>query len=157
MLIKSVEISDVVLGDYSPLVIQLRISKSITPDLAFSTDADVHYKGGAHLKLKVILANTTTVPIQLIVSEFSGTVRVRIPHEDYKDMLSVAFIRDPGINFKVDSPITLKGNETIRQMINNSLSAIIRRVFLDMWVIPSSRKFYLPLLEPMNKVSSFLI
>jgi hypothetical protein len=108
----------------------------------------LNYKGQASLKLDVNLTNGSKIPIQVHVGGLQGTLRIRVPSESWPDMLSVAFLRDPGLTFKVDTPLTLQNNETLRGIINKLLSTILRRVFLDLWVFPSFRTFYLPLLEP---------
>ena len=69
-------------------------------------------------------------------------------------MLALAFLEDPGISFKVDTPITVQNNETLRNMINKFLSKLKRKIFLDMWVLPACRLFYLPMLEPSSLLST---
>ncbi|KAI9339616.1 hypothetical protein BDR26DRAFT_379530 [Obelidium mucronatum] len=64
-------------------------------------------------------------------------------------MFSVAFLEDPGVSFKVEAPtITVGDNDLVRGMVSSVLSEIIRRVFLDMWVLPAWRTFFLPLMIP---------
>jgi hypothetical protein len=110
------------------------------------------YKGGASIKVNVMLANGSEIPMQVFVSEFTGTIRLRLPHKKWNDMISVSFVRDPGVTFRVDAPITVQKNEMLRGMVNKALSAVMRRVFLDLWVMPSARSFYLPFLEPKDEV-----
>lgn len=113
------------------------------------------YKGGANLELSVTITNGSVIPFQVYVSEFSGTIRVSLPHPTKNDMFSAAFLRDPGITFRVDSQLTLQNNEMLRGIINQVLSGVIRRVFLDLWVLPSQRGFYIPFMEPRTDVLSF--
>jgi hypothetical protein len=63
-------------------------------------------------------------------------------------MMGVAFTQDPGVEFVVDSPITVGDNQMVRDMVNTLLSRIARRIFLETWVMPHWRNFYLPLLQP---------
>lgn len=131
--ISRIEITDLLLGDHCPLLDGLRVSKTVTDDLAVMADADITYKGGASLKLTVVASNNTLIPIHVFCSEFRGTVRIRLPHERFDDMLSVSFIRDPGLNFRVDADITVQKNEYLRNMVNGALSTLMRRVFLDVY------------------------
>jgi hypothetical protein len=63
-------------------------------------------------------------------------------------MLAIAFVEDPGVSFIVDSPLTVGDNEYVRGVVNRLLAGIIRKIFTDMWVLPSWRNFFLPLMSP---------
>ena len=79
-------------------------------------------------------------------------MRVRCPSTRYADMIGVAFVEDPGASFRVDSPITVRGSEYVRDMVNKLLASVVRKVFLEMWVLPSWRTFFLPLMTPKLEV-----
>jgi hypothetical protein len=63
-------------------------------------------------------------------------------------MLGFAFCEDPGVTFRVESSITLGDNQILKNMINTVLSTLMRKTFLELWVLPSWRTAFLPLLEP---------
>lgn len=63
-------------------------------------------------------------------------------------MLCASFTEDPGVEFVVDSPLTLRDNHTVKEMVNKILSKIVKRAFIETWVAPQWRNFYLPLLQP---------
>ncbi|KND04614.1 uncharacterized protein SPPG_00332 [Spizellomyces punctatus DAOM BR117] len=75
-------------------------------------------------------------------------VRIRCPSIKWPDMIGVAFVEDPGVSFRVDSPLTVGDNELLRGMVNKLLSSVVRKVFLELWVLPSWRTFFMPLMEP---------
>ena len=52
------------------------------------------------------------------------------------------------IQFVVNSPITVRDNEIVRDMVNKLLGKIVRHLFLELWVLPNCRNFFLPLMEP---------
>ena len=67
-------------------------------------------------------------------------------------MIGIAFVEDPGATFRVDSPITVRGSEYVRDMVNKLLASVVRKVFLEMWVLPSWRTFFMPLMTPKLEV-----
>jgi hypothetical protein len=71
-------------------------------------------------------------------------------------MINVAFTEDPGAEFVVESPITLRGNEYLRDMVNSLLAKLVRKLFLDQWVLPNFRSFFLPLMDPGSEVREIL-
>jgi hypothetical protein len=146
--IGKLHITELDLGDFPPVLKGIRLLKGITHDLALMCEIDLEYRGGASIAIETTLVNGTVIPVKVTMNEFNGTIQTRLPSERWADMYGFHFVQDPGATFQVDTPITLRDNETVRAMINKVLSSLMRRTFLDLWVAPSWRTAYLPLMEP---------
>ncbi|KAJ2989662.1 hypothetical protein HDV02_004825, partial [Globomyces sp. JEL0801] len=146
--VSHIQIQNLLLGDDAPTIEGLRCLKGVSNDLAVMTEFDIIYRGGASIVIECTLANGNVIPVQVFMNAFRGTLRTRLPSEKWLDMIGFAFVKDPGVSFKVDTPITLGENEMLRGMINKVLSTIMRKLFLDLWVLPSWRTQFLPFLEP---------
>ena len=79
-------------------------------------------------------------------------MQIRIPSPNFVDMMAITFIEDPGAEFAVDSPITVRENETVRILVNKLLSKIVLKIFLEQWVTPNWKNFFLPMLDPETHV-----
>ncbi|KAJ3270971.1 hypothetical protein HDV01_007301 [Terramyces sp. JEL0728] len=143
-----IKITDVLLGEEPPYFEGIRLLKGISNDLAVMSDLDLVYRGGASIVIQATLSNGLTIPVQVFMNEFKGTIRSRLPSEKWEDMIGFAFVRDPGVTFKVNSTITVRESEILRNMVNKVLSTIVRKVFLETWVLPTWRTNFVPLLEP---------
>ncbi|TPX75057.1 hypothetical protein CcCBS67573_g03680 [Chytriomyces confervae] len=146
--VSHVRLHDIRLGDNVPKLHAVRLLKGITDDLAVALEVDLTYQGGASVGIETTLTAGVNIPVRVSVSSLSGKLRVRCPAIGYPDMYSIAFVEDPGVSFKVDSQITVRENELLKGMVNSVLAEIIRRVFLEMWVLPGWRTFFLPLMIP---------
>ncbi|KAJ3039427.1 hypothetical protein HDV00_012204 [Rhizophlyctis rosea] len=111
-------------------------------------EVDLTYEGGASIAIETTLPGGLKLPVRVYLSALSGRVRVRCPSTRYADMIGIAFVEDPGATFRVDSPITVRGSEYVRDMVNKLLASVVRKVFLEMWVLPSWRTFFMPLMTP---------
>ncbi|KAI8621916.1 hypothetical protein BC830DRAFT_45973 [Chytriomyces sp. MP71] len=136
------------LGDHVPKLHGVRLLKGITDDLSVALEVDLTYQGGASVGIDTTLTAGVNIPVRVFISSLSGKLRIRCPAIGYPDMYSIAFLEDPGVTFKVDSQITVRESELLKGMVNSVLAEIIRRVFLEMWVLPSWRTFFLPLMIP---------
>ncbi|KAJ3321898.1 hypothetical protein HDV06_003764 [Boothiomyces sp. JEL0866] len=150
-----IKITDVLLGEEPPYFEGIRLLKGVSNDVAVMSDLDLVYRGGASIVIQATLSNGLTIPVQVYMNEFKGTIRSRLPSEKWEDMIGFSFVRDPGVTFKgrrrlklVNSTITVRDNEILRNMVNKVLSTIVRKVFLETWVLPSWRTNFVPLLEP---------
>ncbi len=94
-------------------------------------------------------------PARIYLNGFAGQLRIRLPSLDAHDMLGVTFVQDPGVTFTIDAPLSLKTSETIRGIVNRVLESIVRKLFLDLWVLPSWRMFYLPMMFPNQNLVSY--
>ncbi|KAJ3241695.1 PDZ domain-containing protein 8 [Chytriomyces hyalinus] len=146
--VSHVRLHDIRLGDNVPKLHAVRLLKGITDDLAVALEVDLTYQGGASVGIETTLTAGVNIPVRVSISSLSGKLRVRCPAIGYPDMYSIAFVEDPGVSFKVDSQITVRENELLKGMVNSVLAEIIRRVFLEMWVLPGWRTFFLPLMIP---------
>ncbi|KAJ3412993.1 hypothetical protein HDV05_008644 [Chytridiales sp. JEL 0842] len=146
--VSHVRVLDISLGEYAPKILGVRLLKGVTEDIAVSLELDVSYEGGGSLAIEATLTGGLSIPVRVHLSGFAGKLRVRCPSIGWADMLAIAFVEDPGINFIVDSPLTVGDNEMVRGVVNRMLAGIIRRIFMDMWVLPSWRHFFLPLMSP---------
>jgi hypothetical protein len=146
--ISDLRIVDLDLGEFPPQLKGIRLLKGITNDLAIMSEIDIEYRGGASITVELTLANGSVIPAKVSMNQLSGTIQIRLPSERWADMYGFHFVEDPGITFVVDTPITLRDNETVRSMINKVLSNLLRRTFLDLWVAPSWRTTFIPLMEP---------
>ena len=144
--ISQVNINDMVLGEMPPSIDGIRILKGHSDDLAVMVEADISYDGGASVSIQASLTNGSVIPVQVFMNSFSGTLRARLPSERWEDMVGYAFVRDPGVTFRVDSSIT--DNQMLRGMVNSVLSSLMRKTFLELWVLPSWQTTFLPLLDP---------
>ncbi|KAI8847533.1 hypothetical protein BC829DRAFT_238570 [Chytridium lagenaria] len=122
--------------------------KGVTDDLAVLLELDITYMGGGSIAIETTLTAGLSIPVRVHLSGFSGKLRVRVPSVFWPDMLAVAFVEDPGVSFIVDSPLTVRDNEMVRGVVNRLLASLMRKVFVEMWVLPSWRNFFLPLMIP---------
>ena len=60
-------------------------------------------------------------------------------------MIGFAFVQDPGVTFRVESPLT-GDNHMLQSMVNSVLSSLMRKTFLELWVLPNYRTAFIPLL-----------
>ena len=148
---------DLDLGDNAPKVMGARIIKSITTDLAIQMEFDIVYQGGSSIAIEAIISGSIKFPARIYLNEFAGQLRFRMPSLDSQDKIGVAFVKDPGVRFTIDAPLSVKTSETVRGMVNRILESIARKVFLDLWVLPSWRTFYLPMMNPSPHFVSFSI
>lgn len=139
---------DLDLGDYCPKVIGARIIKGITPDLAIQMEFDIVYQGGASIAIEAIITGEIKLPTRIYLNEFAGQLRFRLPSLQFKDKIGVAFVKDPGVTFTIDAPLSGKTSDTVRGMVNRLLESIARKVFLDFCVLPAWVNFYMPLMAP---------
>jgi hypothetical protein len=146
--ISDLRIVELDLGEYPPELKGMRLLKGITSDLALMSEIDIEYRGGASIAVELTLANGSVIPAKVNMNQLNGTIQTRLPSERWGDMYGFHFVEDPGITLVVDTPITLRDNETVRSMINKVLSSLLRRTFLDLWVSPSWRTTFIPLMEP---------
>ncbi|KAJ3134642.1 PDZ domain-containing protein 8 [Geranomyces variabilis] len=146
--VSNVEIVDIEIGDCAPKIQAVRLIKAVTDDLAVSAELDITYDGGGSIAIQATVVGGLKLPVRVHVSGFSGKLRVRCPSIQWADMIGVAFVDDPGATFRVDSPLTVRDNEMLRGMVNKLLSSVVRKVFLELWVLPSWRTFFMPLMEP---------
>ncbi|KAJ3169046.1 PDZ domain-containing protein 8 [Geranomyces variabilis] len=146
--VSNVEIVDIEIGDCAPKIQAVRLIKAVTDDLAVSAELDITYDGGGSIAIQTTVVGGLKLPVRVHVSGFSGKLRVRCPSIQWADMIGVAFVDDPGATFRVDSPLTVRDNEMLRGMVNKLLSSVVRKVFLELWVLPSWRTFFMPLMEP---------
>lgn len=119
--IDSIKILDLDLGDHPPKIIATRIKK--LSDLSIITEVDIQYQGGSSIKAEVMLTNGNCIPVSIVMNELQGTLLCRFPSLRWEDMLGIQFIKDPGISFHVNTPLTLGDNETLRGVINKVLCA----------------------------------
>ncbi|ORY49006.1 hypothetical protein BCR33DRAFT_714086 [Rhizoclosmatium globosum] len=149
MFVNHVRLHDLRLGHNFPKVLGVRMLKGLTDDLAVALEVDVSYDGGASVAIEPTLTRGLAVPLRVSINALKGKLRVRVPAIGYSDMFSVSFLEDPGVSFKVEAPtITVADNDMVRGMVSSVLSEIVRRVFLEMWVFPGWRTFFLPLMIP---------
>ncbi|KAJ3383349.1 PDZ domain-containing protein 8 [Lobulomyces angularis] len=141
-------IKDIVLGDTAPCIEGVRILHGITEDIAVVFEADISYGGGCYIIIEVTLTGGLVLPVKIALEKLAGKMRGRVPSPSFTDMISIAFAEDPGAQFTVDSPITLQKNEKLREFVNKLLGKLVRRLFLDLWVLPNWRNFFLPCMEP---------
>ncbi|KAJ3017423.1 PDZ domain-containing protein 8 [Thoreauomyces humboldtii] len=146
--VSHVEIVDISLGDHAPKILGVRLLKGMSEDLAVSMELDMSYNGGGSIAIQTTLVGGLKLPVRVHVSGLAGKLRLRCPSIQWPDMLGLAFVDDPGTTFRVDSPLTVGDNELLRGMVNKLLSSVVRKVFLELWVLPSWRTFFMPLMEP---------
>jgi hypothetical protein len=152
-----VEIQDLDLGDHAPKATGVRLIKGMTPDYAVLGEVDLVYKGGASMALQGSLTGGINIPVRIYLNALAGRVRVRWPALGYSDMIGFAFVEDPGVTFTIDAPLSLKTSEAVRNMVNRFLGSLVRKIFLEMWVLPSWRRFYMPLMQPVPLTVSFFL
>ncbi|EGF80365.1 hypothetical protein BATDEDRAFT_35067 [Batrachochytrium dendrobatidis JAM81] len=145
--VSAIQIKELSLGDNSPEISGIRLLKGVTKDLAVIGEADVSYNGGGSILLEVVLTAGITIPARVFLNQFTGSIRVRTPSVLWPDMIGVTFVEDPGISFTVDTG-TGRINEFLRSMINKAVASIVRKTFLELWVLPSWRTFFLPQMQP---------
>ncbi|KAI8804495.1 hypothetical protein BJ742DRAFT_452722 [Cladochytrium replicatum] len=131
----------------------VRVLKTITEDLAVMLEGDLTYMGGGSVTLEVTLTSGIMIPARVYLEKLSGKVRIRVPAVVAPDMMGLAFEEDPGANLRVDTPITVRDNEFVRDLVNKVLGKLVRKVFLEQWVLPAWRVFFLPMMEPAPAVS----
>ncbi|TPX59721.1 hypothetical protein PhCBS80983_g02273 [Powellomyces hirtus] len=146
--VSHVEIVDIAIGDCAPKIQSVRLMKAVTEDLAVSAEVDVTYDGGGSIAIQTTLVGGLKLPVRVHISGFAGKLRLRCPSIQWADMIGVAFVDDPGTTFRVDSALTVRDNELLRGMVNKLLASVVRKVFLELWVLPSWRTFFMPLMEP---------
>ncbi|KAL2919880.1 hypothetical protein HK105_200797 [Polyrhizophydium stewartii] len=148
--VTSIQIRELSLGDNSPSIHGIRLLKGVTKDLAVFGEAEVSYEGGGSILLEVTLSRNITVPARVYLNQFTGVIRVRAPSLLWPDMIGVAFVEDPGISFTVETGNQTGGDGTmfVRGMINSAIASIVRKTFLELWVLPSWRTFFLPQMQP---------
>ena len=147
--VSEINVTDIALGEHAPKIHSVSVVRGILEDdLAVFLDLEVTYVGGANISIEAKLAGGMTLPVKVYLKGLKGVLRVRVPSVNWSDMLSVSFVSDPGVDFNVDSPITLRDNQMVKDFVNNILAKIVRKVFVETWVQPSWRNFYLPLMQP---------
>ncbi|KAJ3102419.1 hypothetical protein HDU97_000562 [Phlyctochytrium planicorne] len=129
--------------------------KGLTEDLSVTLEMDVTYMGGGSIAIEVTLTRGLSTTVRVYMSSLIGKLRIRVPSPEWPDMLSVAFVEDPGLSFIVDAPITVRENEMVRGVVNKLLAGIMRKVFLETWVLPSYRNYFLPLMIPSPQASFY--
>ncbi|KAI9202168.1 uncharacterized protein BJ171DRAFT_601097 [Polychytrium aggregatum] len=143
-----INICELSLGDHAPDVSGVRLIKGVSEDHAVTIELDMKYTGGASIGIQATLVGGITIPVRVTLSSLEGKLRLRCPSEKWSDMLAITFAEDPGAAFTVDSPITLGESEMLRDMVNRVLGKIVRKMFLELWVLPSWRIFFMPLMAP---------
>ncbi|KAI9325872.1 hypothetical protein DFJ73DRAFT_767241 [Zopfochytrium polystomum] len=151
--VSHITILDVSLGEHVPEVLGVRMVKSRSEDLAVVLELDVAYKGGCTVAIETTLTAGAKFPVQVHTSGFAGKMLLRAPSVDWSDMVSVAFVEDPGISFLVDSPLTVRENELFRRAVNKVLASVLRRAVLEMWVLPNWRNIFMPMMTPTPEVN----
>ncbi|KAJ3359423.1 hypothetical protein HDU91_004925 [Kappamyces sp. JEL0680] len=146
--VSQIDITDLRCGENAPSIDGIRLLKGLTEDFAVMGECDLTYRGGASISIQATIANGSVIPVKVYMNEFSGTLRIRLPSERWDDMIGYAFVQDPGVTFRVESSLTLADNQMLRGMVNGVLSSLMRKTFLELWVLPSWRTTFLPLLEP---------
>jgi hypothetical protein len=126
----------------------MRLIKSQTSDLAVLCELDLEYQGGASISLEASLTGGIKMNSKIVLNQLSGKMRVRWPSLQYNDMLGICFVQDPGVSFKIEGPLSSKTSESLRSMVNRFLETMARKLFLEMWVLPSWRNFYMPMMNP---------
>ena len=144
------QILDLDLGDNAPKLMGLRLVKGSTEDLAVLSEMDLKYEGGASIAIEATITSGIKFQARIYLNSFAGKLRIRWPSVQWADMIGIAFVEDPGVTFTVDAPLTSKTSESVRSVINKLLASIARKVFLEMWVLPSWRTFFMPLMRPFN-------
>lgn len=139
---------DLDLGDCAPNVSGARIIKGVTPDLAIQMEFDIVYKGGASIAIEAVISGGIKLPARIYLNGFAGQLRLRLPSLDAVDKIGMTFVKDPGVTFSIDVPLSAKTSDTVQGMVNRLLESIARKVFLDYWVFPAWVKFYLPMMNP---------
>ncbi|KAJ1334311.1 hypothetical protein BSLG_008146 [Batrachochytrium salamandrivorans] len=145
--VTSIQIKELSLGDHSPQITGIRLLKGVTKDLAVIGEADVSYQGGGSILLEVVLTAGVTIPARVFLNQFTGSIRIRTPSVLWPDMIGVTFVKDPGISFTVETGSGGE-NDFVRGMINKVVASIVRKTFLELWVLPSWRTFFLPQMQP---------
>ena len=74
----------------------------------------------------------------------------------HSQKIQVTFINS-GVTFTVDAPVVPGTNEMLRKIINKILETVVRRTFVDLWVLPKWRTAYLPFLDPIVDTPSVSI
>ncbi|RKO95725.1 hypothetical protein CAUPRSCDRAFT_12578, partial [Caulochytrium protostelioides] len=146
--IQSLRITDISLGEHAPMLHGVRLVKGVTDDLAVTAEFDTTYMGGASVAIECTLTGNIRIPVRVFLGGLSGKLRVRMPSRQWGDMVAVTFAEDPKLTFTVDSTITVRENEIMRGMVNQLLGKITRRMFVEMWVLPAWRTFFLPSMTP---------
>lgn len=147
---------DLDLGDYAPKVMGARVIKGVTTDLAIQMEFDILYQGGASIAIEAVITGGIKFPARIYLNGFAGQLRFRLPSLDSADKIGVAFVKDPGVTFGIDAPLSAKTSETVRGMVNRLLESVVRKVFLDLWVLPAWRTFYLPMMNPKLQNTQFV-
>ncbi|KAJ3068099.1 PDZ domain-containing protein 8, partial [Podochytrium sp. JEL0797] len=149
MFVSHVRLHDIRLGDNVPKITSVKLLKGLTDDLAVALELDITYAGGASVGIEPTLTRGQPIPLRVSINSLRGKIRVRVPAIGYSDMLSASFLEDPGVSFRVDAPtVTVADNDLVRGMVSTVLSEIVRRMFLEMWVLPAFRTVFLPLMIP---------
>ncbi|KAJ3215744.1 hypothetical protein HDU67_010382 [Dinochytrium kinnereticum] len=125
--VSHVKICDLSMGDHPPKIQGLRLIKGLAEDLAVTLEMDLTYTGGGSVAIEATLTRGLSMTARVYLSGFAGKLRIRIPDVNWSDMLSVAFVEDPGLTFMVDAPITMRENEIVRGMINRVLAGMMRK------------------------------
>ncbi|KAJ3127297.1 hypothetical protein HK100_009832, partial [Physocladia obscura] len=147
--VSHVTLHDISLGENVPKIHGVRMLKGITDDLAVCLEIELSYEGGASVGIEPTLTSGYQIPVRATINALKGKVRVRVPAIGYQDMFSVSFLENPGVSFRINAPtITVRNNTTLRSVISTVLSEIVRRVFLETWVLPAWRTLFLPLMLP---------
>lgn len=146
--ISSCRVTDFAFGQNAPDIKGVRILKRFKEDASVTCDFDLEYKGGASIAIEAQLPGGIKLPVRVHVGSMKGKVRMRTPSIPFNDMVAISFVENPGVNFTVDSPITIASSEYLRGMVNKLISNAIRKIFLEMWILPTWRAFFLPLMEP---------
>ena len=145
------------LGNHAPRALGLRLLKGITPDLAVQVEIDTVYQGSASISIEVTIRGGIRIPARIYLNALAGKLRVRWPCTEWPDMIGITFVEDPGATFTIDAPLSSKTSEAIRNMVNRLLESIARKLFKEMWVMPSWRSFFMPMMNPTFEVCTFLV
>ncbi|KAI8851060.1 hypothetical protein BC829DRAFT_431510 [Chytridium lagenaria] len=94
--VSHVKICDLSLGDNPPKIQSIRLIKGVTEDLNVTLELDLTYNGGSSIAIETTLTRGMTMAARVYMSAFAGKIRIRTPSVDWPDMLSVAFVEDPG-------------------------------------------------------------
>lgn len=148
-MIREFVIDEIDMGSNSALFSNAKIVNDRSyENLNVCVDFSVEYGGGLKIVIDVELIGNLSIPIIVTLGAFVGKARLRVPSLSSAKKFDISFLSDPGIHFAIDAALVHRDNALFKDFLSGFIARKLHNSFLEQWIFPSYRSFYLPLISP---------
>jgi hypothetical protein len=159
ILLQSIEVTAVNLGDNAPLINDIKLVKrnalfsAATDDLDVILELDINYDGGLAVSILTTLNLGVSIPVSACLKGFKNAkMHLRLPSPSSEKEFALAFVNDPGVDIEVEASLLRNDYEMLKDVLNSFLVRRLKSMFCDMFVLPHYKSYEMPLItyKPVN-------